>query len=647
MRGHSHVKCHPWSFHRPFVVAAIMILAIVLFEIRADAQTFVDAIFGGSFGGGTTITSSDCVFGLSLGGSVSANLFGNGTLADPFNGTASYSGSGSAKTITVLNPTPGFTCTGGSGSVQGRAPLSISGNSVSLSAGSGGGQGTYLGTINTSLTTGALTNISGQLVLTDPLWDTSISGPLTLGCNANCGPVQSSPVPNVSSVANPIGAVSLLQNGGVLTAAQMAQQSYNPIQQAPAGFKQVGSGGTGGFHYDAYRGPGGIVVVFRGTVPTLLSNGVADVGFGVKTDRLGNYVQQAADAVKQIVEANPGTKITLVGHSLGAGVAEILGKATGFNTIGFNSPGVALAVNYYQNQTDSLTKTVTNLNPSALNSTNSNLMNITMQGEPVSVLLPGQQIGQQVTLQTTAFGSLATNSAAQSLSPLGALSIAITTNHSINTMAQQVNSGPTVLSYTSPGGITSNLPPSVTYSVQQILSSLNQPTSTVQSVVNGVQQTTRTFNTPAFKALQLVPTDPQVASAYIFATGPRDPNFAAVGLPLLSSSQGAYGVEVLQNGSWSLLASVNPQDEFVFPETGGVNEFMVNGINDVGLSITDPFPVLLAFEGDGTFTGTITALSAVPEPSSLALFSVGIAGFVVRRRRLPNVFWWRSKSGAS
>jgi hypothetical protein len=123
--------------------------------------------------------------------------------------------------------------------------------------------------------------------------------------------------------------------------------------------------------------------------------------------------------------------------------------------------------------------------------------------------------------------------------------------------------------------------------------------------------------------------DPTVAVGYSFAIGAGDPNFASV---LFPSIQTPFELSFVFSGM-DFNDTVMPGTVFDFP-TGGVGPFTVTGIDPAdGLdpANTTAFITGLTFEGDGTFTGTQTPITAdvaaAPEPSSLALLASSLVGW--------------------
>ena len=139
---------------------------------------------------------------------------------------------------------------------------------------------------------------------------------------------------------------------------------------------------------------------------------------------------------------------------------------------------------------------------------------------------------------------------------------------------------------------------------------------------------------------QTIFVDPTVAVGYSFAIGAGDPNFASVIFPAVQTAP--FDLSFFYNGT-EFSDMVSPQTLFDFP-TGGVGAFTLTGIDPAdGLDPADTtaFITGLTFEGDGTFTGTQTPITAdvavAPEPGSLALLVSGLLGWRLLRRRIRTV----------
>ena len=129
--------------------------------------------------------------------------------------------------------------------------------------------------------------------------------------------------------------------------------------------------------------------------------------------------------------------------------------------------------------------------------------------------------------------------------------------------------------------------------------------------------------------------DPFVATGYEYAIGNGDPNFASVELPFIGDGDFLLSYLV---GTTLVEESLTAGVEFLFP-TGGVDAFTVAGIETSAmLDPTDvtAFATVLSFVADGAFTGTMTPITefvpdSVPEPATLVLMSLGLAGIGYRQ----------------
>jgi len=167
------------------------------------------------------------------------------------------------------------------------------------------------------------------------------------------------------------------------------------------------------------------------------------------------------------------------------------------------------------------------------------------------------------------------------------------------------------------------------------LSQFNGPVYVPVSSVNSVGQTVYSFNLDVSHG-QSYNLDPAAALGYIFSIGGEGPNFATVTLPDLGLSH-PYGLYVWNGTEFVFAAELAANTLFDFG-LNGVSRFQVLGI-DASLGL-DPnsstaFVTQVTFTGDGVFTGTMTAITAVPEPSTWAMMILGFAGvgFVAYRRK--------------
>jgi PEP-CTERM motif len=149
---------------------------------------------------------------------------------------------------------------------------------------------------------------------------------------------------------------------------------------------------------------------------------------------------------------------------------------------------------------------------------------------------------------------------------------------------------------------------------------------TVSSTLSQYGGPTFEFDTPVTEGAP-ISIDPPSAEGFIYKIGTGDPNFASVELPDVGNPS-PYDLYLWNGSAFVFDTTVNPDTVFDF-SAGGVSEFEILGIaSSIGLnpnSATD-FVTQLTFEGSGTFTGTMTPVIGVPEPSTWAMMLLGFAG---------------------
>lgn len=128
--------------------------------------------------------------------------------------------------------------------------------------------------------------------------------------------------------------------------------------------------------------------------------------------------------------------------------------------------------------------------------------------------------------------------------------------------------------------------------------------------------------------------DPFVATGYVYEIGAGDPLFETVKI-LTDVGDGLYEL-LFDFGGMTETRTLAVDELFSFLPFGGVSSFTIQGIEtSAGLDPADTtaFMTEVFFATDGRFTGTMTPIvTAVPEPSVLSLFLIGLLGLGFVRR---------------
>ena len=394
------------------------------------------------------------------------------------------------------------------------------------------------------------------------------------------------------------------------TLQELASFAWNPYEigndappigsAVPSGFIEIAQdfGDDYAYHTAAYKRGNDIVIAFEGTFFWDLRDWMVNYGYGsgVPNPRVVEFVGEAAQFVAEIASApeNQGANIQLVGHSLGGGIAQLIGDASGYETTTFNSAGAAFLVE----AVDELLAPVR-----GLSQVDHDITHYRVEGDPVSLLTDQIQPENIVTIQSP--------SGPVSVMPHELVNLGY--YHSIETVWVALGA---------------DLPRVNGVPDSNILASIALIVNPVLSAVDGTKEFmswVASFGDPYYF-------DPPHAYGYVFDRG-TGPLFTSVLLPA-RDDEGLYEFFLPRGGDWILSGLLNGFDWYTFDEP--LARFAIGNMPNYGPTLNGSV-FGLTFASTGTFDGTISPVErqmlvpAVPEPGTLILVGLGMGGIGLMR----------------
>jgi len=408
---------------------------------------------------------------------------------------------------------------------------------------------------------------------------------------------------------------SFLTGTTVQSALQASSLVYNPNGYLAGYIVQHTDETTFGYRGRIYEDDAHstIIIAYRGTDYPIwqlfgIGNILVDLGFsGFLTTALNAELSDAVGTYNYAKQLCPTCRIVLTGHSLGGGVAQLIGAVTGDPTITFNAAPTATVA-------PSVIPTISSMIPG--NKTppltyDSNIVNIGVQGELLSKLSFGQ-LGATVTVESDAFGS-GYGSYTQPL-PSNPLvdGYRLYHNHIMDTVLNQMVA-PNIVSDARGTCAQTGTPTNFTdANLNANYKRANSVTTT--SKPDGSTSEIRTFQYP-FN--EVMPFDP--IRAYTWTINVSGSTIASVVFPGLRTSgrAGSLYVYSLSNQNKVLIGTLTPLQAFVVPV--GISSLYVVDPEFDPSEVVDEFPVELKFNNLGANAVTIESVRLATRPDEVFL----------------------------
>ena len=388
----------------------------------------------------------------------------------------------------------------------------------------------------------------------------------------------------------------------VLTLARLSSDVYGEKLLGADGFSpDLSVTGNSGFKATAYQNGNQIVIAVRGTdlagLNTATYNLLSDTSFGTGTpnESFASSVTQLANLISVEHQNSPDAQITLTGHSLGGGIAQVVGKGTNLTTITFDAPGANSLVSTFKPQLSSIAA-------ANIPTSSQSITNYRLYGDQISLI--SDQVGTTITVSNVIDNALVDQFL--TVRPMSFLD-----NHNIQTLINELAIGATQSSGSPGRNIADNL---------------------VRGLVTANNLSLFPISIAQLTSVSNFLFDPGPGNSYLLQGAPGSPFFQSISLPLFGRVA-AWDLSVDVGGVLFSDNIITTPDWFQFGPDVDALEFVPLDAFLKPIFNTDPFAFGLTFASTDTpFLGTLTTLSnSVPEPSSFALLALGM--LVVGRKR--------------